>query len=234
MLMCVIIALAVDWGRIQVTKNELRSAADAAARYAVAGLQNDLDGSSAAYSNAAASVAQNRANGRSITFVGSQDVEIGVWNVAGRTFSSTTDLNTANAVRVTLRCTAARGSAVPLTFLAVLGRKTNDVQAVSVAMINYTGNAGGAGNGRYQYFIPATSNPWLAGMPSGSIASVNNPHHNPDYGGTPRTDAGQTNPLQVMVASTSGASSPPTVIVYDAPGFRPGRRKEPSAVVYTP
>lgn len=201
-------ALAVDWGRLQVTKSELRSAADAAARYAAAGLQNDVDGISAAFANATASVAQNQANGRPITFVPSQDVEVGVWNVTTRTFTPNTNLNVTNAVRVTLRCTAARGSAVPLTFLpAVGGQAAQDISAVSVAMIDFTGNIGAAGNGRYEYFVPATSNLWLAGMPAGSVASSQNAHSNPDYAGTAMTDAGQAKNYDIGRGYTNGGST---------------------------
>ena len=31
--------------------------------------------------------------------------------------------------------------------------------------------------------VPGTANPFLAGMPAGSVASLNNPHRNPDYAG---------------------------------------------------
>ena len=93
-----LIALSVDWGRVQLTKTELHAAAVAAARYAVAGLQNDLAGVSAAPANAAAVAAQNTANGRAIAFNQNQDVEIGVWDTSARTFTPTTDLKVANAV----------------------------------------------------------------------------------------------------------------------------------------
>ena len=200
-------ALAVDWGRVQLTKTELQSAADAAARYGAAGLQNDLDGVSAASANAAASASQNKANGQAISFNASQDVVIGEWNKGSRTFAPTTDLNKANAVQVTLRCTQARGTAVPLAFMSMLGRKTSDVTAVSIAMVDYSGVTGGAGNGRFEYFIPATDNPWLSGEPSGTIASVNNPHANPDYAGTPMTDSGSTKNADTGRGGTAGGST---------------------------
>ena len=204
-----IIALGVDWGRVQVTKNELRAAADAAARYGVAGLQNDINGTSAAYANAAAAVAQNKANGKTISFTAAQDVEIGVWSKTLRTFTPNTNLNVANAVKVVLKCTAARGSAVPMTFLSIFGKSTQDVTALSIAMIDYTGNAGGAGNGRYEYFIPATSNPWLSGMPKNTVASGDNEHQNPDYAGTPMTDIGGSKSLTRGTGFTSGGSTIP-------------------------
>lgn len=199
--------LAVDWGRVQLTKTELQTAADAAARYGVAGLQNDLNGGSAAYANAAAVVAQNKANGGRITFNSSADVEIGVWDKATLTYTVTGDLNVANAVRVTTRCVASRGSAVSLAFMSMLGKRTADVQAVSIAMIDYSGTTGAAGNGRYQYFVPATDNPWLSGAASGTIASVNNPHSNPDYAGAAMTDAGQTKIADAGRGYSTGGST---------------------------
>lgn len=183
-------ALAVDWGRVQVAKTELQAAADAAARYGVAGLQNSLSGASAARANASAVVAQNKADGRAINFVADEDVEIGVWKKSNKTFTPTTDLTEANAIRVTLKCVQDRNSAVPLTFMALLGRSSANVSATSIAAVDFSAVAGGAGNGRFEYYIPATSNPWLAGMPDGSVANPNNPHNNPDYAGTAFVDSG--------------------------------------------
>jgi len=198
-------ALAVDWGRVQLTKTELQSAADAAARYGVAGLQNQIGGISAAYANAQQVTAQNKANGRAISFQPS-DVEIGKWNTKKRTFKATTDLSTANAVRVTLQCSSARGTAVPLTFMSMLGKSSADIHAVSVAMITYS-NSGGTGEGKYSYFIPATCNPWLAGASSGTIASVNNPNFDPDYAGTGYTDSGKTTTAPNCVGYTDGGTA---------------------------
>lgn len=183
-------ALAVDWGRIQLTKSELQSAADAAARYAAAGLQNDINGASAAYGNAAAVASQNKADGRTISFNQTEDVQLGLWTSATKTFTPTGNLNIANAVRVTMRCTTARGNPVPMSFLSIFGKKTADVSATSIATVDFSAALGGAGMGRYEYFIPATSNPWLAGMPAGSSANTGNPHSNPDYAGSDYTDDG--------------------------------------------
>jgi len=185
-----IVGLGVDYGRIRVAKSELQSAADAAARYAAAGLQNSLFGSSAAVNNAQAVVDQNRADGRAIVFNTAEDVEIGIWNTTSRTFTPTTTLSLANAVRVTARCVQARGSAVPMAFAAIIGVRSQDITAQSIAMIDYSGISGGAGNGAFEYYIPATSNPWLSGMPAGTVANANNPHNNPDYAGQEFVDSG--------------------------------------------
>jgi hypothetical protein len=86
-------------------------------------------------------------------------------------------------------------------FAAVLGRNTCDVTARSYATatssisINQT--------------IPATGNPFLAGMPNGSIASAINPVGIPDYAGT--TSTPRNSPTQ----STMGIS-PGVPINFDA------------------
>jgi Flp pilus assembly protein TadG len=183
-------ALAVDWGRVQLVRTELQAAADAAARYAASGLQNDIAGVSSANANAAAVVAQNKADGRAIAFNANTDCEIGVWNSSTRAFTPSKNLNIANAVRVTLRCDESRNTAVPMTFLSMFGRPHTNVSATSIAIVDFSAAAGGAGMGRYEYYIPATSNPWLSGMPAGSVANPENPAKNPDYAGANMIDDG--------------------------------------------
>ncbi len=46
-------------------------------------------------------------------------------------------------------------------------------------------------DGTYRYWVPATSNPWLAGMPAGTVANANNPSRNPDFAGTGFKDNGK-------------------------------------------
>lgn len=203
-------ALAVDWGRVQLTRSELQAAADAAARYAVAGLHNTLSGTSAARMNASAVVAQNQADGRAITFDPDEDLEVGIWNASTRTFIPSNDLYAVNAVRVTLKCVQDRNSAVPMTFLSILGQPYANVSATSIAAIDYSGISGGAGMGRFEYYIPATSNPWLAGASPGTIANPGNPAKNPDYAGVPFVDmGGKKNPVNTLagIGSSSAAGA---------------------------
>jgi Flp pilus assembly protein TadG len=185
-----VISLGVDWGRVQVAQAQLQGAADAAARYAVTGLQNDLRGQSAVESNAREVVRQNHVDGRPVNFRPQEDIEVGVWDPNQRRFTSTDNLDLANAVRVTLRKSAARNDAVPLTFAGLIGRPTADLRAQATAYTDFGAVAGGAGNGRFEYYIPATSNPWLSGMPAGTVANPNNPANNPDYAGDEYVDPG--------------------------------------------
>ena len=51
--------------------------------------------------------------------------------------------------------------------------------------------------------VPATANPFLAGMPAGSEASNINPHNNPDYAGTASNP--KESPLAVAMPISGGA-----------------------------
>jgi hypothetical protein len=95
-----------------------------------------------------------------------------------------------------------------MTFLSLFGRSHADVTATSVSVVDFSGVTGGAGMGRFEYYIPATSNPWLAGARAGTIANPNNPHKNPDYAGTPYVDSGaRKESVNTLLGSTSSTSS---------------------------
>lgn len=189
-----IVSLAVDWGRVQVAQSQLQTTADAAARYAVVALRNDNGNGSAAKSNAAAIVAQNKVDGVTAAIDTSKDVEIGTWDSKKKTFTATNNTNTANAVRITLQRSESRGNPIPLTFAPLIGRRNASISAQSVAVMDFTAfgnNANaGAGYGTFKYYVPATSNPWLSGMPAGTVANKNNPAGNPDYAGSEYIDDG--------------------------------------------
>jgi hypothetical protein len=152
-------SLAVDLGRVQIVKTELRRAADAAAMYGAAGLAQS--GPSAARANAADAADDNAADESPVVLQPADDVELGLWNAAAREFTVLTGANEANAtaIRVTARRTKERQTAVPLMFARVIGVETCDVRAVAVAKINprrpgvvgldfisMSGNASGTGN----------------------------------------------------------------------------------------
>ncbi|HRK31084.1 MAG TPA: pilus assembly protein [Tepidisphaeraceae bacterium] len=189
-----IISLGVDWGRVQVAQAQLQTTADAAARYAIVGLKNDNGSGSAAKANAASVVTQNKIDGVSGQIDTAQDVQIGIWNKDTKSFATTNNLDAANAVRVTLHRSTARNNPIPLTFAPLIGRNNASIRASSTAVMDFSlfGNAAnsGAGHGTFKYFVPATSNPWLSGMPSGSVANAGNPAGNPDYAGSEFVDDG--------------------------------------------
>jgi Flp pilus assembly protein TadG len=167
------VSMAVDLGRVQVAQTQLQTATDACARYGALGLTNILYGQSAAAANAAAAGLDNNVDGSPLIIDQTNDVQIGIWTSATRTFTPVTDPTLANAVRVTGRKLAARGTAIPMTFLSLLGRPTFDITAQSTAMLTPGASI--------DMNIPATSNPFLAGAPPKTSASNGNPHNDPDW-----------------------------------------------------
>jgi len=176
---CAFATLAVDWGRVQLVKTELRSAADAAARHAVAGLSTSVGTANA---RAVAAAGENKADGGPVVLVTAQDVEFGTWDPATRAFEVLTGSaqSSATAVRVTARRTSARGTAIPTLFGALLGRRTVDVTAVSIASRGFIVTP----------VVRADACPWLAGMPGGSTVA-------PTGGNTQAARAPANSPLQI-------------------------------------
>jgi Flp pilus assembly protein TadG len=133
--LCAIASLAVDYGRVQLVKAQLRSAADAAALAAGDVMQSDP----AAARTAAILIAQaNKSENKPVALDGTQDVEFGIWDSANRVFSPVNGANvaTANAVRITARRTSARGNAIDLPFAKLIGMNTCDVSASAIASAN--------------------------------------------------------------------------------------------------
>lgn len=129
------VSLAVDVGHVRVVKEQLQVAADAAARYAIAGMQTG--GTSAARSNAVSIAAKNTADGTPVVVDPNADVEFGSWDPIARTFTPLSGAAQAgaNAVRVTCQRTGARGSSIPLAFAGLIGKSNCDAQASSIATI---------------------------------------------------------------------------------------------------
>lgn len=151
--MCMIISLAVDLGRAQLAKTQLRAAADAAARYGARGFSNN-----SVNSNAKAAALQNLVDGTGLVLQNA-DIAEGYWN--GTSFS--TSSGTISAVRVTARRLQSRSTAVPLFFSAMMGRRGLDITVQSIA--TYTAPTTVA------ITAQAKANPWLAGMPNGTTAN---------------------------------------------------------------
>jgi Flp pilus assembly protein TadG len=124
-------SFGVDWGRVQMAKTQLLSAADAAARAAALKLSN---GAGADAITAAMTIGgANTADGSSVTLQAG-DVELGTWNSASRTFTPLSGSATANAVRVTARRLASRGNPVRLAIASMFGRSSCDVSAQAIAV----------------------------------------------------------------------------------------------------
>lgn len=173
-LMIVISSMAVDYGRAHLIKQELRRTADAAARAGASALLQDPD---RAVRLAKEYAAKQNVDGKPVTLLDS-DIQVGVWNKTTRTFTQKfgTDRLSSDAIRVVAVRSAARGDAMP-TMWGKLTKKTHfdihgETIAIKVDHISVDQN------------VQATANPFLSGMPAGTLASPNNPHNSPDYAGT--------------------------------------------------
>ena len=99
---------------------------------------------------------------------------MGNWNATTRSFVR--NATPINASRVTVSRTAARGNPISMMFASAVGFNKLDIKASAVAML--------VSGVSVNQNIQATANPFLSGMPAGSVASRINPHNNPDYAGT--------------------------------------------------
>jgi Flp pilus assembly protein TadG len=161
--------LAVDWGRVQLTKTELQRTADGAARYAVTGVS---DGTSLSKANWIG--ARNTADGTAVTFAAA-DVEPGTWNSNSNNFSP--GGSSPNAVRVMARRTTGSGNPLSLAFGSILGVNTADVTVHAVARLDVVG-FGVVGLNYIKMGGNATDSYWSSGGPtlnnSGNIGSNGN------------------------------------------------------------
>src|SRR2546423_940067 len=101
--LCAICSFAVDYGRVQLAKSQLRAATDAAALAAAQQLLSDMN----AVPTVAASIARaNKVDGKPLVLDTAADIEIGKWDATTRTFTPLTGAarSAANSVRVSGRC----------------------------------------------------------------------------------------------------------------------------------
>jgi len=125
--MMALAAFAVDVGYIAEARTQLQKSADAAALAAAAKLPSLAQATVAATATATA-------NKTSITpALKSSDIVYGYWNRNTATFTSPKPVGRPyNAVRITLRRTAANGNALGLFFGRVLGTHSTDVIATAI------------------------------------------------------------------------------------------------------
>src|SRR5438552_3583396 len=106
LVLCAMASLAVDYGRVQVVKNQLRGAADAAA---LAGGQEVLADPVYAKQAAIDTAKANKADGSPV-ILQSGDVVPVIWNETNHTYTLPSGTQKPNAVMVTAYRTAARGN----------------------------------------------------------------------------------------------------------------------------
>jgi len=128
-----LVSLGVDAAHCHLVKTQLQTAADAAARYAIVGFATNLG---TAQNNAVTAAQLNTADGTPVTLNPNTDIEFGTWDASTKTFTVLTGSaqNTATAIRITARRTAATNNPVTLSFGGVIGMSTCDVQAQAIAV----------------------------------------------------------------------------------------------------
>ncbi|MGA2441480.1 MAG: TadG family pilus assembly protein, partial [Tepidisphaeraceae bacterium] len=193
-----ICSLAVDLGRVQTAKTELRRAADASAR---AGAACIPQGTSAVRSAAIAIAAQNKCDGANVVLTNS-NISVGFWNKSSNTFStsgSADNVTTFNAVQISALRTKANGNPIPLLFGSILGASTCNVTATSVAALV-------AVSAPITQYVSGHGNPWLAGEPAGTLGSVPDDNYQPSNNNHPwKNDI--ANPAKVDTASNTYTDS---------------------------
>jgi Flp pilus assembly protein TadG len=208
------VSFAVDLGRVETAKTELRRAADAAAR---AGLAYISQGSSSVQTAAINMAANEKCDGSTVVLA-SSNVTLGIWNTSTKTFStsgSADNVTKFQAVQVTASRTKAGGNAIPLLFGMVLGAKSCDVTASSVAALMATQST--------TQFISAQSDIWLAGEAKGTLGSVadggyssaSHPYKN-DIAGDPSIAYGQAGGPGSSVGSKVSATDYNNQQVYNS------------------
>jgi Flp pilus assembly protein TadG len=173
------VSLAVDFGRVSLDRSALQVAADAAARHGAEGLPTGAE-----YNNAINAAAANLIEGHSVVLQ-TADIQVGVWNSISKTFTVTT--LGANAIKVSARLSADRGTAIPTLFASVLGSQTCNVHASAIATVAWPTQS--------VVSVPGTSDPWLAGMPNGTQGDYYSA-----YGDVAPTESPVQMPLQNMAA----------------------------------
>ena len=156
-----VVSLAIDVAHVRLVKIELQGAADAAALSAASVL---TQGAAPAQSNAVTAAAANNADGTPVALNTATDVVFGTWNPQTATFTASSGWSTTvNAVRVIARRVSSNANPVQTFFARMVGISTVDVTAMSVGYVIQTTTT--------TVTISGLSDPWLAGMPSGSTAS---------------------------------------------------------------
>lgn len=185
-------ALAADFGRMTVAKSELQAATDAAARYAARTMRSQSGGTSAAAASAAAVFAESKIDGSAFTFDPNNDLTLGIWNAATRTFTPATVANGANAVRISTKLVM--GDAARPMSITPMFRGPVTVRAECIAQVS--GETASS-------YVSAKSNPWLAGMPNGSVSQNLRPDasHVWDYAGTGPNNASSPGMISLSPAN---------------------------------
>ncbi len=223
----------MTWRACQFAKTCLRHVAKAAA---LAAAENLSSGRTSAINAAVASASANTCDGTAVSLSSTTDVQFLNWVSASNfTVLTAAQFSQANAVRVYARRTKATSNAISLTFGGAIGVSTCDVTCSAVALRTQQSATA---------YVPTTGNPWLAGEPTGTIASVTDsgyqgPQVNSVHpwqhdianpaGGSASSGQAYNSPIQVAITVTPGStitltnvsgqgSNDPTLSMYNADG----------------
>jgi hypothetical protein len=138
----VVTAIALDFGHINVSRSELKRAADAAAMSAcwelfdgvvegknVSAVETEIGVAASSFA------AKNVVSSAAPTLNAASDIEIGYYDQSNPGHLDQSDPSQFNAVRVHLRQTDANGSAIPLFFGSVTGRSTQSLKTHATAAL---------------------------------------------------------------------------------------------------
>ena len=195
-------SFAVDLGRVQTAKTELRRAADAAAP----GIANLALGTSNVDSAAIAMAGNNKCDGSYVTIT-SSNVSVGIWDSTKSSSTAFSTSGTANNKTTYKAVQVKISQAIPLLFGEILGMGHCTVNADSTAaLVSVTTPL--------TDFVSAHGNPWLAGQPAGKTGSVPDPgYNNPSNNDHPwKYDIANPAKIasEVTTAGGTGTYTPPT------------------------
>jgi hypothetical protein len=205
-----ICSLAIDVAHVRVVKLELQQAVDTAS-YAAAYTISYGSATCQYYADYAAS--QNKADGATVNLLAS-DIVYGTWDPTAKTFTPMAGWSaSANAVRVTARRTAATSNAVKMTFANIVGLASEDVIVSSTAYAIPPSSQTVTING--------TDDPWLAGMPAGTLASYDD--HAPGQSPVQVTGINVTPGSVITFTNVSGAVDHDPSLLKDPPSGNTGQ-----------
>jgi Flp pilus assembly protein TadG len=163
-IMLAFVSFGVDFGHMETVKTELQRDADATARAALQLYVTYGSSIAAAYAPYVASNPYNPVDANS-GVPPTVSITWGSYNSSSKVF--TPGGTSPVAVKVVISRTTANGNSVKLTFPLMSGystvRKTCDIRAQAIAVLD--------GGSSVTATVSGQSDPWLAGMPSGSEAS---------------------------------------------------------------
>jgi hypothetical protein len=178
-------SLAVDLGRVQTAKTELRRACDSAAR---AGCAFIPYGATAAQNEAISLAASNKVDGQALSLT-TANVTVGSVTVNGVPCQAVT-------------VTVPKGQVnIPLLFGAILGDSYCSVSATSIAALI-------AQPSPDTQYVSAHGDPWLSGEPNGTLGSEpDTGYDSPSPNNTHPWKNDIANPTKVDAAVTAAGSS---------------------------